>query len=140
MPYKGLSNGLYLVKQKSRLKPGLIDHYGVIDIGNLLQHPQGTPRMPFVIHQTHPFIRIDWLYNTGKWNILGKVADHEVVNAKKRLQRAIQTPQYDLFGHNCEHFARYVTMGKKESHQLQSSIALVSLGVIIYTVWKFDQK
>ena len=59
MPYQSFPDGLYLAKQKSNIKPDLIDHYGVIDIGNILRHPQGNPYMPIVIHQAIPAIRVD---------------------------------------------------------------------------------
>ena len=93
MPYQGFPDGLYLAKQKSRIKPDLIEHYGIIDIGNILNHPQGNKKMPIVIHQALPYIRADWLINTGRWKIIGKVKGNEIINAKKRIQRAIRNPK-----------------------------------------------
>lgn len=137
MPYQGFEDGLYLAKQKSQIKPDLIDHYGVIDIGNILNHPQGQPDMPMVIHQVLPSIRIDWLVNTGTWQIMGEVKDSELANAIARIQKAIENPNYDLFGNNCEHFARYVTTGKKESKQLQTAVGIgLTLAAIVVLVWK----
>lgn len=138
MPYKGLPNGLYLAKQKSRIKPDLIEHYGIIDIVNILNHPQGNSKMPIVIHQAFPCVRIDWLINTGRWKIVGKVNANDVVNAKKRIQKAIKNPRYNLFGNNCEHFARYVTTGIKESKQLQAAVGVVALSALLYLVWDID--
>lgn len=140
MPYQGLPDGLYLAKQKSRIKPDLIEHYGVIDIGNILNHPQGNKKMPIVIHQALPCIRVDWLINTGCWKIIGKVKDNEITNVKKRIQRAIRNPKYNLFGNNCEHFARYVTTGIKESKQLQATVGIViTLGALLYSIWDVDR-
>lgn len=137
MPYQGYPDGLYLTKQKSQIKPDLIDHYGVIDIGNILNHPQGNPDMPIVIHQALPSIRIDWLMNTGTWQIMGRVRDEELANAQERIQKAIEDPDYDLFGNNCEQFARYVTTGKKESKQLQTAAGIaVALTALVILVWK----
>jgi len=138
MSYQGFPDGLYLAKQKSRVKPELIEHYGVIDVGNILNHPQGNLNMPIVIHQAIPFIRIDWLSNTGRWKIIGKVKDNELKNAKKRIRKAIKNPKYDLFGNNCEHFARYVTTGIKESRQLQGAAGVVALGVLLYLTWNIE--
>lgn len=136
MPYQEFQDGLYLAKQKSHIKPDLIDHYGVIDIGNILNHPQGNPDMPMVIHQALPSIRIDWLVNTGTWQIIGKVKDSELASAKMRIQKAIENPNYDLFGNNCEQFARYVTTGVKESKQLQTAAGIMALTALVILVWK----
>ncbi len=136
MPYQGFPDGLYLVKQKSNIKPNLIDHYGVIDIGNTLSHPQGNPYMSIVIHQAIPAIRVDWLSSTtGTWDVMGKVLDDQILNAKKRIHEALRNPLYDLFGNNCEHFARYVTTGLKESKQLQNAVAVVALGSLLISLW-----
>lgn len=138
MPYQDLPDGIYLVKQKSSIKPNLIDHYGVIDVGNILKHPQGNPNMPIVIHQAIPSIRVDWLSNTGSWEIIGKVIDDQLINVKKRIHEALRNPVYDLFGNNCEHFALYVTTGIKESKQLQSAVAVVALGALLISLWNVE--
>lgn len=141
MPYQGFEDGLYLAKQKSQIKPELINHYGVIDIGNILNHPQARPDMPMVIHQALPSIRIDWLANTGTWHIIGKVDDSDLANAIARIQKAIKNPNYDLFGNNCEQFARYVTTGRKESKQLQTAVGIgLSLAAIVILVWTIRGK
>lgn len=138
MPYQDVPDGLYLAKQKSIIKPGLIDHYGVIDIGNILTHPQGNLIMPIVIHQAFPSIRVDWLCNTGIWAEIYKVNDSQVSEVKERIKEALKNPKYDLFGNNCEHFARYVTTGIKESKQLQSAVAVAAIGAIIYSLWHIE--
>lgn len=139
MPFKKFTDGLYLAKQKSRIKPNLIDHYGIIDIGNILNHPQGNKKIPIVIHQAFPTVRIDRLRNTGKWNILGKVKDSKLSNAKLRIQTAIKNPKYNFFCNNCEQFARYVTTGIKESKQLQAAVCIVALGALLSLIWDVDR-
>ncbi len=126
MPFQGYEDGLYLVKQKSHNKPG-IEHYGILDIGNRLGHPRADGFNPTVIHQTPPQLRIDWFGGTGLWSILGKITDENM--ARGRVQRAAQDPMYDLFGHNCEQFARFVATGKHESTQLQA-VAVVGLAAL----------
>ena len=50
-----------------------------------------------------------------------------------RLREAWQNPCYDLLGNNCEHFARYIAYGKRESIQLQwVVIGAVAVGVMLY--------
>lgn len=110
----------------------------MIDVGNILNHPQGNSDMPIVIHQAIPSIRVDWLSNTGSWELMGKVNDDQLINAKKRIHEALKKPEYDLFGNNCEHFARYVTTGIKESKQLQSAVAVIALGAILYSLWNVE--
>lgn len=38
----------------------------------------------------------------------------------KSVWEALRRPSYDLFGNNCENFARYVATGKRESTQVQA--------------------
>ena len=116
MPNQQYPDGLYLLKQKSEAKG--VDHYGILDIGNRINHPRVDGRHPVVIHQTPPSIRLDWLQNTGAWSVLGRITDEE--DAKSRMNTTFENPAYDLFGHNCEHFARYVATGQNESTQLQA--------------------
>lgn len=132
MPYQGYLDGLYLLVQRSDGKG--VDHYGILDIGNRIRHPQVDGRHPIVIHQTPPSIRLDWLQDTGVWHTLGKITDEEY--AIQRMVAAFSNPAYDLFGHNCEQFARYVATGVHESKQLQAfgfvgglaALAIVALG------------
>lgn len=126
MPYQGFENGLYIARQKSQNKPG-ISHYGIIDIGNRIRYPNADGVNPIVIHQTPPQLRIDWLRGTGKWELLGRITDEKMACA--RIQEAAKNPAYDLFGNNCEHFARFIATGKKESKQIQTvaTIGLVAL-------------
>lgn len=124
MPSHTLRNGLYLLRQKCTVKGVLVDHYGILDIGNRLSLPLGG-NLPVVIHQTPPRIRTDWLDNTGKWDLLGQITDEEL--AITRINKALEKDTYDLFGNNCEHFARFVATGTRESTQLQTMGLFVGL-------------
>ena len=128
MPYSGYQDGLYLMKQNSSEKG--VDHYGILDVGNRINNPQVDGRYRVVIHQTPPSIRIDWLQNTGTWTVLGRITDEP--DAIARMQAAFQNPDYDLFGHNCEHFARYVATGKAESTQLQAVGIVIGLVALVF--------
>jgi hypothetical protein len=121
MPYQQFDDGLYLLKQYSHAKG--VDHYGIMDVGNLLRLQDVDGSHPVIIHQTPPSITVHWLQDTGNWNMLGKIEDE--TSALQRIKKALENPRYDLFGHNCEHFARYVATGNHESTQLQF------LGVIV---------
>lgn len=121
-------NGLYLIRQKCQVKGVLVDHYGILDIGNRLRLPV-TNSLPVVIHQTPPRIRTDWLDNTGQWDILGQITDEQLAIA--RINKALENDTYDLFGNNCEHFARFVAMGTRESTQLQAMGLFAGLLAVI---------
>lgn len=128
MPYQNYPDGLYLIKQKSTNKPG-VEHYGILDIGNISNIPTSNSD-PIVIHQTPPHIKFVSLSGTGKWHVLGKITDEKI--ALSRIREAYKNPAYDLFGHNCEHFARFVALGKRESTQLQTaSIGLIFTGLCL---------
>ncbi len=124
MPRNRLSDGLYLIKQKCTVKGVLIDHYGILDIGNRLELSVDH-NLPVVIHQTPPRIRTDWLADTGKWEFITKITDEPY--AMVRIKKALENDAYDLFGNNCEHFARFVATGLRESKQLQTAVLMVGL-------------
>jgi hypothetical protein len=119
MPSSVLPPGLYLLMQHSPSKG--VEHYGILDTGNRL----GYGLQPVVIHQTPPGIRVDWLASTREWLIVGRVLDE--AGAMARIRMSLQNPRYDLFGHNCEHFARFVATGRRESHQLQAVVAVAGI-------------
>lgn len=128
MPYLQYKDGLYLLKQKSQTKG--VDHYGIMDVGNSLGLPQVNGLHPVVVHQTPPSVTLNWLQETGSWEVLGKITDE--ANAIDRMKNSLANPAYDLFGHNCEHFARYVATGKRESTQLQAVGFVAGLVALIY--------
>ena len=130
MPHQNYSDGFYLLIQKSVDKG--VDHYGIMDVGNILEIDRvEDTSQPVVIHQTPPSIQLNWLQDTGAWKIAGKITDE--VMAKNRIREAAQNPKYNLFGNNCEHFARFVATGVKESTQVQSAV-LVS-GLVALTIY-----
>jgi len=116
VPYFDLADGLYLMLQRS--EKGGVDHYGILDVGNKMALPDVDGSHPVVVHQTPPRIKIDWLQDTGGWWILGQTTGEQ--DALARIELAFFNPEYDLFGHNCEHFARYIATGVNESKQLQA--------------------
>ena len=134
MPYEGLEDGLYLVQQRSTAKG--VDHYGILDVGNRLRNPNvaGRQQQPVVIHQTPPSLTMDWLQDTGAWKVLGRITDER--DAIDRMNKASETPNYNLFGNNCEHFARYVATGLRESKQVQSGVFVAGLALLVYVVSK----
>jgi len=134
MPYQNYPDGFYLLTQKSVEKG--IDHYGIMDVGNILEIAQvaGMPQ-PVVIHQTPPSIQVNWLQDTGTWKIIGKITDEGM--AIIRIRQAAKNPNYDLFGNNCEHFARFVATGVRESTQVQSAVFVTGLvALTIYALRK----
>ena len=134
MPYYQYSDGLYLVKQKSKGKvKGIIDHYGIVDIGNQLNHPKVDGQQPIVIHQTPPRISFDWLQKTGTWEMVGKISNTD--KAINRIYQALKYPKYDLFANNCEHFVTYVADGKKQSQQLRAVTIIAGLAVLAFAPW-----
>ena len=125
MPYQQFADGLYLLKQSSPSKG--VDHYGILDVGNRLAYP--SVDQPVVVHQTPPAIRVDWLRSTGCWAVIARILDEPA--AIGRIRTAMANPRYDLFGHNCEHFARFVTTGRRESSQLQTVFAVAGIMTLI---------
>ena len=129
MPYQGYPDGIYLLRRPASTKP--LDHYAVLDVGNRLGFINSDGRQPVVLHQTPPRIRFDWLQDTGAWEVIGHVLDEE--DAIHRLHYALQSPDYALFRNNCEHFARFVATGSHESKQIQASVVMAGLAMLIYS-------
>jgi len=129
MPYQQFSDGLYLLKRPSLAK-GLV-HYGLMDVGNRIAHPEVLfPNQPVVIHQTPPQIKMEWLQDTGTWDVHAQVAPEHEGAAIARLKEALKRPDYDLFGNNCEHFARYVVTGERISTQVRAAAFVASLAAL----------
>lgn len=130
MPFGPYPDGLYIMKQKSPNKG--VDHYGILDVGNRIRHPQIHSIHPVVLHQTPPEVRLDWYHNTGSWEMVGRVTDEP--GALARIAEAMKNPKYDLFGNNCEHFARFIATGKRESVQLQTVAAVAGFAALIFLI------
>lgn len=130
MPYQGLSDGLYLLRQPSS-KAGVY-HFGVLDVGNRLALPWATAFHPVIAHQTPPSIRFDLVRDTGAWEMVGRILNEPA--ALRRLRVALNDALYDLFGNNCEHFARFVATGRRESLQLRTALVALCLTVLLVSI------
>ena len=128
MSYQGFEDGLYLAKQSSEKLSSVIQHFGIIDVGNRFNHQQANGSHPIVYHKTLEGIQINWLQDTGLWDIIEKITDEKKAN--QMLLKALENPDYDLFSNNCEHFANMIAKGKKESKQLQAVGWIAGLAVI----------
>lgn len=141
MPFQSWSDGLYLAKTDSLKVGGLVQHYGIIDIGNCFEFSQSNGEMPLVYHMTSEGLRIDWLSDTGcggnptDWEITDEIVDVEY--AKGRLLEASENPDYDLFGNNCEHFANYIATGMRSSGQLRG---VVIIGAVVFVLSRLFKK
>lgn len=118
MPYEGIADGLYLAKQPGAKVKGIrVTHFGIIDVGNTLDHPQvNTDLGPTVFHQTPPRIRFQYVGAFAPWEIVGEITDIEA--ARARIAEAWRDPEYELLGNNCEHVAKYVATGIRASGQV----------------------
>jgi hypothetical protein len=128
VPIQQLSPGLYWITQQSPKKG--VEHHAILDLGNRLRYRDVDPRHPIIVHQSPPAIRRGAFIGTGTWKIIMKLEDEP--GAIRRLIAACANPVYNTTGNNCEHFARYVATGKRESQQVQV-VGLV--GFLIGLAW-----
>lgn len=128
MSYQGLGEGLYFLKRPSREKG--VDHYGILDVGNRIRHPEVDGCLPVLIHMTPPTLSIEWFEGAEVWTVLGRIEDE--AKAIQRIHSASRNPAYHWFGNNCEHFARFVAMGTRESKQVQAGTAIAGLTLLTY--------
>ena len=123
------TEGIYLVKRKSDVL--VIEHYGVVIVGKLLQQLGFSEKHPLVFHLTEKGICVEWLELFGDFQLLGEVGQREISNALLRLKFAFNNPNFDLFSNNCEQFARYITEGYKHSTQLQNAGVLGGIALAL---------
>ncbi|HEV7646456.1 MAG TPA: hypothetical protein VGO50_21155 [Pyrinomonadaceae bacterium] len=136
-----LPKGIYLFN-KSTVYP-FTQHYVVVIKGHeFLKHFDIYDDQPRVIHKTNIGIHIDQpkTYGAweGTWNLIGRVIPSESANAIWRMQISLMYPtNYDLFLNNCEHFARFVTEGYKQSTQVQNFGwgAAIGIGFVLLSNW-----
>ena len=125
-----LRSGLYLV---TRLKlPGVV-HYGVLDVGNRLR-AIGIASGAMVWHQHPTGLRVD-PFQQHEWLVGARIVDED--GARNRLQAAKRSPLYDLFGNNCEHFARLIATGSRKSVQVGLAIG-VATAVVLWLLFGRD--
>jgi hypothetical protein len=117
-------SGIWLVKRWDPSKG--VDHYVVGMTGTW---PLRVERLGPTIVQLLPSGPnvAPWVQGQG-WNVVGRAPD-----PARAIERLIATwgTRFDLVNNNCEHFARYVVSGTRESQQVQVGVALVGLGLAI---------
>lgn len=130
-----LPRGLYLAKRRSPEK--LVDHYGIIDIGNRALHPNVSPAYPAVYHINAAGLHWDYLAHAGGgWQLIGRIVDEAA--AIDRIGQATANPRYDLLQNNCEQFARWVAFGTKTSVQLQWAGFFLAVGLTAWVIARSD--
>jgi hypothetical protein len=132
MPYQHLNDALYLVKQCSGSK--VVDHFGILDVGDRMGLHHGLYLEPVVIHLLHPSIHIDLIREFGRCEIISRISDE--AGARRRFHLARKNPTYDAIFNNCEHFAIFIATGRRQSPQLQGFVIGVGLAVVAYSAIK----
>lgn len=128
-----LPKGVYLAIRPAEKMGGLIDHYGVVEIGNVLGLVEYDVRYP-IVYEKNVGEGLVANYADSRWKIVSKVDDQFLNQVRTRLNLSSQNPRYDLFGNNCEHFARFVVEGKSYSGQLQTAGVIAGVIGIIWLV------
>ena len=127
MPSQGYPDGIFLVRRQSEL-PG-IAHYGVMDIGNCLNLYVTEGSIPVVIDLTQAGIALRSTLDITPWELMGQAEDEQAAAA--RLWEAIEDKTYRVLSNNCEHFARMVVGGIRESKQLQAYSLLAGTMIVL---------
>lgn len=133
--FLSVPTGLYLVSRPKNVGPGT--HYAIADVGNILEHPYADGSIPIIMHKLmgRGFC-IEYIQPRDKYRIEKRITD--VGAAKRRLIAASRNPSYDLFGANCEHFARYVAEGNHKSLQISSAVGLIGLAALTFAAYKWS--
>lgn len=131
-----LEPGIYMVKQHSHTKG--VDHYGVLDVGNQLRIAQADGKRPMVIHQAPPSLQLDTVEASGPWTIVARSSD--LTMSYLAFWQAAQAPNYNALFNNCEHFARAVVLGNRESVQVQQALVIGAVAVALIGLTRSEDK
>jgi hypothetical protein len=116
--------GVYLLKRWSREKG--VDHYAV-GLGGTATWRAGYHRASTV--QLLPTgIHVELWTERDGWEILLRAGD--AAAALARLGR-LSSQRYALLDSNCEHFAREVVTGVRESRQVQGAVLIGALAALV---------
>jgi hypothetical protein len=128
--------GLYIVKRPASLPPGTM-HYGFAAVGRYARFFDPLSNGPVVIHKTNQPGRHCDSFNSYEWERVEKIPDVYLARVLYRARISWNDP-YDLFLDNCEHWARYIATGKKESTQVQTFVKVVGFGTLAYLCLRGD--
>ena len=134
VPFRELPDGLYWVKRKSQYP--LIEHHGILVVGEPLQAFGIHNLEPIVVHQSYPGMRVEWASSTGSWYPIGQIPADHIPSALSRVSAAFAQPGYDLLSNNCEHVARYIAIGEKRSTQV---IGIAAVVLLLATIWAVNR-
>ena len=133
MPFQGLPDGLYCLKRPSTMN-ALVDHFGILDVGNRIAHPHVNQGHPILIEMTPPRLKASYFQGPEIWTNLGLIRDE--TQAIHQVRILSKNPDYHWFENNCEHFARGVATGRRESKQIQGGVIAAGLAtLVLMAIW-----
>lgn len=132
IPFKNIRDGVYLVKKQSTAIPRK-QHYGVLVVGWPLRLFGFYGSEPIIIHRTET-IRVEFAEATDSvWEIVDETPSHEIVSAAARASEEFRQPDYSVLTDNCEHTARYIVLGVRQSTQVASFVAgAIGVGFLLW--------
>lgn len=134
MPHLDLPHGLYWIFNDSPKKG--VKHHAILDVGNRLGYPDVSGWNPVIVHQTPPVICREPLGDPNGWHLVGRIADER--GAIQRIVEACANPLYAFISNNCEHFARYVATGVRESKQVQGAGVLAGIVALFFVALRAE--
>ena len=111
--YPQFNEGIYLVKRKSVYAPLIKEHYGFVVSGRFLKFFNLSENKAKVINKNDSGVFADD-FDPFSWQVVYKMPENEIPLAILRTKLSLKD-RYNLLFDNCEHFARFVTTGNKES-------------------------
>ena len=114
---QNLNTGLYRVRRASTASKSV--QHAAIALG-LLPPKEAVfnQRAVVIVHQTPPVLQAEF-HPAGlgdEWTVDASIPDE--TGARARLEAAKANPKYEALGNNCEHFASFISEGKRTSPQL----------------------
>ena len=120
--------GIYRIR-RAKLN-GLGSHYGVVSVGVLRPGQVDVIDLDKKKGIRHYDSIKEWAHGR-RWRLKDRVPDDRLFEAIERMREAIHRNEgYDLLSNNCEHFASWVVVGKRQSGQVTVGL-LAAAGALL---------
>lgn len=130
MRHLQLLDGMHLLSRRSREK-GDVEHYA-IGIAGIVARVVGFSG-PVVIELSPSGWTIEQFMSTAGWRLCATTSDEGM--AVQRLNAVLSSNlRYDVIQNNCEHVARFVVLGVRESKQMQAVAGVILVAGLLGVV------
>ncbi|MEN8216102.1 MAG: lecithin retinol acyltransferase family protein [Pseudomonadota bacterium] len=115
---------------------GYYYHHGIYIAGNQVIHYDGNPFSPGCICECS----LEYFADGGTIEIVTHDNGHNPDDVIRRARSRLKEKEYDLLFNNCEHFANWCAIGKKQSQQISTYAVVGAKTVATVAARKYATK